>query len=144
MRKTLAVMEGVVLPDGRIMENESLYVDKIDTRIPICYANDNPAPHPEGWASDFRRIDHVDHNDLSFEMVMNDEWTDEQLDLYEAWLYCTSLEEAPWPEGASRGLVRRVRAQSAEPRGVVVKARIRMVQLVPIPGVAFGSGVFSQ
>jgi hypothetical protein len=135
MRKVLAIMEGDLLPDGRIIKVGGLYVDESEKLgIPVVWANDAPARAPIGWAHDFERIRHDNHGDLSFDIIMNDSNFD--LDLFDAYLFCTDIVEEPWLMGATNDEVDRFGVDS--PENIVLKARIRMVELVPIPGIAFG------
>lgn len=136
MRKTLAIMEGDLLPDGRVIKIGGLYIDEADAdRVPVTWANDEAYTRPIGWAYEFERIQHDNHGDLSFDIVMEDEGSFD-LNMYDAYLFCTDIVEEPWMMAATYQEVRRFGVDS--PKNLVLKARIRTVQLVPIPGVAFG------
>jgi len=126
-RKIFAIMEGEQLPDGSILDVGSLYIDTTHgDRIPVCWASDNPSPHPEGWAHGFERREHDDHGDLSMIVVMNDPGTQDMLEHFWIYPYATDVEEEVIQEYPKR--LRRV-----------TKARVRMLQLVPIPGMRLGA-----
>lgn len=120
MRKALAIKEGVKLPDRRVLNEGSLHLGD-DTRVPITWAHDNLQGVPIGWASDMQR--EIDGT-ITFDLVLRDSEID--LDMYEAYIYATDITErevAPDdPLGSDK---------------IVYSARIRCVQLVPIPGIAF-------
>lgn len=125
MRKTLAIVEGGErMPDGRILKIGACYLEPEDTRVPVAFASDNTNPEPIGWASGFERIVHGDHADLSMDIVLRNPQLQDDLDYWDAWLYCTDLEE--------------VKEDPDDPYyfspKIVTKARIRMVQIVPIHG----------
>lgn len=124
-RKIFAIMEGERLPDGRTLDVGSLYIDDAETdRLPVTWANDNALTTPIGWAHDFQRIEHEDHGDLSMVIVMNDDAHQDMLDNFEVYPFATNVEEEVWDTNTGERQVHR--------------ARIRMLQLVPIPGIPFG------
>lgn len=130
MRKTLAVREGEVLPDGRRLLEGSLHLGP-EVRVPITWALDKGNFKPLGWASmmERRHPEMISQGvvEVSFDMVMSDE--DFVLDMYEAYPFCTDLVE------------RKVDLSDEDlaSQTIVGNARIRCIQLVPIPGIAFGA-----
>jgi hypothetical protein len=124
MRKTLAIKEGELLPDGRLLLDGSLHTGG-EFRVPITWALDTEKFQPIGWASDMERDHELVHVAVSFEMIMQDQ--DFDLDLYNVYPFCTDLEERTVD----------LRDEGLKPQTIVGNARIRCLQLVPIPGIAF-------
>ena len=126
MRKTLAIREGERLPDGRTLQEGSLYVDSTESDdIPITWANDNNMTTAIGRAFNMeRKLDtlRTDKVEISFEMIMND--PDFDLDLFDVYVFATDIKEKILDTGNNNRLVER--------------ARIRTLQLVGIPGIRFG------
>lgn len=125
-RIPFAIVEGEELPDGRILDIGALYIDDDESdRIPITWANDADSPTPIGWAHGFRRIIHEDHADVSMVIVMNTDGLQAMLDQFWIYPFCTELDEEIW---------------DTEPKIIrhVHEARLRMLQLVPIPGATLG------
>lgn len=120
MRKVLAIKEGVLLPDRRVLDEGSLHLGDA-TRVPITWAHDNLQGTPIGWASDMQR--EVD-GEITFDMVLRDSEID--LDAYDAYLYATDIDEREIAPDDPMGSEK-----------LVLSARIRVVQLVPIPSIAF-------
>lgn len=122
MRKTLAIREGELLSDGRILQKGALHIGEDQNRVPITWANDNVNFRPIGWAHSIERsrYNKDDHTEVSFDMVMKD--PDFELSMFEAYPYATNIEEEVWDT-------------STDPvTKLVSSARIRAIQLVPIQG----------
>lgn len=120
MRKTLDTKEGVRLPDGRVIEEGALHMGD-ETRVPVCWASDNTQAMPIGWAQDMEREDGL--GAISFDIVMKDPEFD--LRMYTAHVYATNLVEHKVDPTDT----------SDYPTTHVTEGRIRMIQLVPIPGI---------
>lgn len=126
MIKTLAIKEGEPLPDGRTLAHGALHMGD-EQRVPITYALDGNNFQPLGWASNIERKSELITTEVSFDMIMRED--DFQLDLYGAYPFCTDLEERK-VDLSDEGL---------NPEMLVMKARVRCIQLVPIPGIMFAN-----
>lgn len=124
MRKNLAIKEGESLPDGRTLAHGALHMGD-ESRVPVTWAMDSTNFQPLGWASDIERKSELITTEVSFDMVMRDEGWD--LDLFGAYPFCTDLEERK-VDLSDEGL---------NPEMLVMKARVRCLQLVAIPGIMF-------
>lgn len=129
-RIPFAIVEGEELPDGRILDIGALYIDDSESdRIPVTWANDAASPTPIGWAHGFERREHYtaadEHADISMVIVMNTDGLQDMLDQFWVYPFCNELVEEIW---------------DTEPKIIrhVHEARIRMLQLVPIPGATLG------